>query len=205
MSDSGFDYEALRERIAGLREGAGYRTEQAIYSITEDIVNRMLELDLSRVELASRLGVSPARVTNLLRGANNFTLRTLTELAMALDCDLAIGLVPHQAGASVEREPQSEAGGAEVAAEARAVYQAERLTHTYASRDKEIREHLSSGKLKVEGDSVLMRHERDRAYRPARFRKAGTHSAMEKTNVGRRAYYRDRIIAISREMGQGLH
>jgi len=200
MSDSGDVYDALRERIAGLRDGVDYRTEHAIDSITEAIVDRMLELGLSRAELASLLGVSPARVTNLLRGTNNFTLRTLTEVAMALDCDLVIGLVPRQAGASLEHELLPEAGHAEVAAESRIVYRTARPTSTYSSRDDEIREHLASGTLRVEGDRILMRHESDGAYRPARFRKAGTHSDMEKTNVGKRAYYRDRIVAISREM-----
>ena len=44
-----------------------------------------------------------------------------------------------------------------------------------------------------------MRHERDGQYYPATFRQSSAHSAMEKTNVGERAYYRERILAVARE------
>jgi len=63
---------------------------------------RMEVLDLSRAELASRLGISPAQVTNLLRGSNNFTVRTLSEIATALGCDLVIDLVPREQDSSGE-------------------------------------------------------------------------------------------------------
>ncbi|MBA4370677.1 MAG: hypothetical protein C0418_03750, partial [Coriobacteriaceae bacterium] len=69
-----------------------------------------------------------------------------------------------------------------------------------ASRDDEIRGHLASGKLKVDGERIFMRHENEQTYQPARFRNAGTHSAKQKTNVGRRSYYRDRILAVAREI-----
>jgi hypothetical protein len=45
---------------------------------------------------------------------------------------------------------------------------------------------------------VHLRRESDQTYRAARFRKAGVHSAKEKTDVGPRAYYRDRIISVAR-------
>ena len=95
-------YKELRQRIAGLRDTAGYRTEQAIDSVTEAMAIRMEVLDLSRAELASRLGISPAQVTNLLRGSNNFTVRTLSEIATALGCDLVIDLVPREQDSSGE-------------------------------------------------------------------------------------------------------
>ncbi|MFA5845147.1 MAG: helix-turn-helix transcriptional regulator [Coriobacteriia bacterium] len=188
MSGEEHGHEGLGRRMAGLRDTADYRAEQVIDSVTEAIVDRMLELGLNRTELANLLGVSPARITNLLRGANNFTVRTLIDVSVALDCSLMIALVPHEAGRSV------------VAAESRAAYRTTRPRHPYVSRDDEIREHLVSGKLKVDGGRVYMRHESDQTYRVARFRKTGAHSAKEKTDVGRRAYYRDRIIAVAREM-----
>ena len=95
-------YKELRQRIAGMRDTAGYRTEQAIDSVTEAMAIRMEVLDLSRAELASRLGISATQVTNLLRGTNNFTARTLSEIAMALECDLVIDLVPREQDSSGE-------------------------------------------------------------------------------------------------------
>jgi transcriptional regulator with XRE-family HTH domain len=150
------------------------------------------------------MGVSPARVTNIFKGRRNFTLATLVEAAHALDCDLSIALVPRKPDAVGERRtPDGALAGASIAAEAPARYRAARgLRATRASRlrDDEIRAHLASGKLRVEGDRILMRHERDGAYHPATFRRSSAHSAMEKTNVGRRAYYRERILAVAGEM-----
>jgi len=89
-------YSELRQRIASLRDTADYRTEEAIDLVTETMAKQMQALGLGRSELATRMGVSPAQVTNLLRGSNNFTVRTLSEIAMALECDLVIDLVPHE-------------------------------------------------------------------------------------------------------------
>jgi len=200
MNDSERGHEGLQRRIAGLRDTADYRAEQVIDHITEAIVDRMLELDLNRKQLAGLLGVSPTRVTSLLRGANNFTVRTLVDVAMALDCDLTIALGARDVDITTGHRPRSDANRPEIAAESRAAYRTPRPSPGYVSRDDEIREHLASGKLKVDGDRVYMRHESDQTYRPSRFRKAGTHSDMDKTNVGRRAYYRNRILAIAREM-----
>ena len=44
----------------------------------------MRECGLSRAELASRMGVSPGRISQIL-GGENLTLRTLAALATALD------------------------------------------------------------------------------------------------------------------------
>ena len=201
MNGSKADHSALQRRIADLRDTTDYLTEQVIDDVTETIVDRMFELGLNRKELAGLLGVSPARITNLLRGVNNFTVRTLVDLAVALDCDLTVVFAAREVDASIAHRPRSAATHPIVAAESRATYRTARQSPSYASRDDEIREHLGSGKLKVDDGRVYMRHESDQGYRPARFRKAGTHSEMEKTNVGKRAYYRDRILAIAREMG----
>lgn len=200
MSASEHDHYELKRRIASLRDTADYRADQVIDGVTEAIVDRMLQLGLNRAELAALLGVTPARITNLLRGANNFTVRTLIDVAVALDCALTMGLIPHEADSPVRYGLQAKAGRPVVAAESRVAYRASGAKSTYKSRDGEIRAHLASGKLKVEGDHISMLHERDRTYRPARFRKAGARTDKEKTNVGRSAYYRDRILAVAREL-----
>ncbi len=49
------------------------------------VARRMSELSLTRSALARRLDASPAWVTQLLRGDENITLRTLGKLAVALE------------------------------------------------------------------------------------------------------------------------
>jgi Helix-turn-helix len=58
--------------------------ERLIVEVTEAIAMLLEETDVSRSELARRIGKSPAFVTKLLRGDNNFTLRTLSDVFFAL-------------------------------------------------------------------------------------------------------------------------
>lgn len=192
-------YDAFQARIAADRLTPEYRLEGAVLEITEALYIRMEELGLTRKEFAERMGVSPTRITNIFKGSCNFKLGTLVEAAHALDCELTLGLRPRDNGASGEyRLPGDK--GASAAAETRAPYaRTGSVTRADRSLDEEIRQHLVSGKLRVEGDRILLRHDRDREYHPATFRPVGT--ASEKTNVGRRAYYRSRILAIARESG----
>lgn len=194
-------YDDFQAMIAAGRLTPDYRLEGAVLEITEALYIRMEELGLTRKEFAERMGVSPARITNIFRGSCNFKLGTLVEAAHALDCELTLGLKPRDIDSTGEyRLPGAE--GPNVAAETRAPYhRTGSVTRAARSRDEEIRQHLASGKLRVEGEQVLMRHETDGSYHPATFRQASAHSAMEKTNVGRRAYYRSRILAIARETG----
>jgi transcriptional regulator with XRE-family HTH domain len=73
--------------------------ERLILEVTESIANVMDEHGVSRAELAKRLGKSPAFVTKLLRGNNNFTLRTLSDVFFSLDygARLTLGPVGHDA------------------------------------------------------------------------------------------------------------
>jgi transcriptional regulator with XRE-family HTH domain len=190
MNDGG---TGLRRRLVGVRASCDYQTEKAIDTVTEAIVDRMAELGMSRAELAASLGVTPSRITSLLRGTNNSTLRSLVDVASALDCELTVSLVPRVGGATGSARH-------EIAAESPATYRASRPATALASRDEEIRQLLESGKLRIDGDAVQMRHDRDGSYRPAVFRKASADSASLRTNVGRRAYYRDRILAIAKEL-----
>jgi transcriptional regulator with XRE-family HTH domain len=52
----------------------------------------MRERGLTRAELAERMGVSPGRVSQILGGGENLTLRTLAALSTALDARFGIGL-----------------------------------------------------------------------------------------------------------------
>lgn len=66
--------------------------ERLIIEVTEAIATLLQEQEVSRSELARRIGTSPAFVTKLLRGNNNFTLRTLSDVFFALDHSVHLAL-----------------------------------------------------------------------------------------------------------------
>jgi transcriptional regulator with XRE-family HTH domain len=60
--------------------------------LTNDISWYMRERGLTRADLAARMGVSPGRVSQILGGGENLTLRTLAALSTALDARFDIAL-----------------------------------------------------------------------------------------------------------------
>lgn len=81
-------FNAILERS---RENDAYWVEKAIIECTEEMIARMEEDEISRSELARRLGKKPAFITKLLRGDNNFTFETAVRIARALNAEF----VPH--------------------------------------------------------------------------------------------------------------
>ena len=74
------DGEALRQNVA-------YRLEGFFIDIVDNIAAELQRADpkLTRSDLAALMGVSPARVTNLLRGyKSNIELKTIVQAAIAL-------------------------------------------------------------------------------------------------------------------------
>lgn len=83
--------ETLKENLAHYRQGldgarasADYWVDGPITEFLEDVWRLMEEQKVSRAELARRIGASRAYVTKLLGGNANFTLQTMTKVAMAL-------------------------------------------------------------------------------------------------------------------------
>jgi transcriptional regulator with XRE-family HTH domain len=62
--------------------------------IVEQLLERMKSIGINRTKLAERMEVSPARVTTMLDGTNNFTIETLMRAADAVDSELALALSP---------------------------------------------------------------------------------------------------------------
>jgi transcriptional regulator with XRE-family HTH domain len=56
-----------------------------VTQLTNEVTWHMRERGLTRADLAARMGVSPGRVSQILGGGENLTLRTLAALAAALD------------------------------------------------------------------------------------------------------------------------
>ena len=63
-----------------------------VTQLTNEITFHMRECGISRADLAARMGVSPGRVSQILGGGENLTLRTLAALATALDARFGIEL-----------------------------------------------------------------------------------------------------------------
>ncbi|MFI9722801.1 helix-turn-helix domain-containing protein [Streptomyces sp. NPDC052396] len=57
---------------------------------TASLAGLLAEQELSRKELAERLGVSPGRVSQILSGDENLTLRTLASVAESLGARVQI-------------------------------------------------------------------------------------------------------------------
>jgi plasmid maintenance system antidote protein VapI len=66
--------------------------ELAILSFTGSVLERLKTLGLTKMDLANRLRSSPAYVTKLLNGRNNFTLRTMVRVARLLKSEVYIEL-----------------------------------------------------------------------------------------------------------------
>lgn len=58
---------------------------------------RAAETGITQSQIAETLGVDRAVITRALSGAGNLTLRTIADIAWALDCDVRIELAPKPA------------------------------------------------------------------------------------------------------------
>ena len=65
-------------------EARAYAREDLIYNVTEDLLVQMEELGVTKLELARRLGKSRSYVTQMLSGARNMTLGTLSDICFEL-------------------------------------------------------------------------------------------------------------------------
>jgi plasmid maintenance system antidote protein VapI len=74
-----------------------YWVDGPIVEFTEDVCMLMEKQGVSRAELARRLGTSRAYVTKLLGGNANFTLETMTKVAMALGAAVHVHVAPQGA------------------------------------------------------------------------------------------------------------
>jgi transcriptional regulator with XRE-family HTH domain len=67
--------------------------EELLFGDTSDTFDALLDsAGVTRTALAARLGVSPGRVTQLLSGGENLTLRTVAALSWALGLRAAVHL-----------------------------------------------------------------------------------------------------------------
>jgi transcriptional regulator with XRE-family HTH domain len=84
----------LSHRIEEILDSTNYQVEDLVLTLTGEFLRQMELTGTSRSELANRLGVKPPRVTRILQGNDNFTLRTVVHVADALGCRLVFTLAP---------------------------------------------------------------------------------------------------------------
>jgi transcriptional regulator with XRE-family HTH domain len=79
------------EKVTASRQGKRlYEQERAILEVTELICKLMERQNVSKSELARRIGKSKAYITQLLDGRTNMTLRTISDVLFALDSSLRV-------------------------------------------------------------------------------------------------------------------
>jgi transcriptional regulator with XRE-family HTH domain len=105
----------------GFRTGAGpdrraieNQIDDEMLALVTDLTNQiswhMSEHRITRAELAARMGVSPGRVSQILGGTENLTLRTLAALSTALEAHFDIDLSALKGGDAYTSQatPQAE-------------------------------------------------------------------------------------------------
>ncbi len=94
----------LRLGVTSGQEATEARVDEALSQLVTQLTNEinwhLHERGLTRADLASRMGVSPGRVSQVLSGGENLTLRTLASLATALDAQFELELRPPASVAS---------------------------------------------------------------------------------------------------------
>lgn len=80
----------FQDELETVRKTFEYRLEKILIQLGEDICRLMRDQQISRAEVAERLGVSRAYVTKVLNGNPNLTIKTLLKLSDALGRELAI-------------------------------------------------------------------------------------------------------------------
>src|SRR3989441_6467712 len=85
----------FKDELQTVRKTFEYRLEKILIQLGEDICRLMRDQQISRAEVAERLGVSRAYVTKGLNGNPNLTIKTLLKLSDALGRELAISFFPN--------------------------------------------------------------------------------------------------------------
>jgi len=76
--------KSFEELFEKAKERETYLSASIILEFTERLYDLMQNNNISRKELAERLGTSPAYVTKVLRGDVNFTIDSMVRLAKAV-------------------------------------------------------------------------------------------------------------------------
>ncbi|WP_233080713.1 helix-turn-helix domain-containing protein [Rheinheimera soli] len=65
-------------------ENRAYAREELVFNVTEDLLVFLEEINVSKAELARRLGKSKSYITQILSGSRNMTLGSFSDICFAL-------------------------------------------------------------------------------------------------------------------------
>jgi len=71
--------------------------EDLIYNLTEDLLVLLEDRQVTKADLAKKLGKSRSFVTQLLSGSRNMTLGTLSDICTVLDAKPSVRILPNGA------------------------------------------------------------------------------------------------------------
>ena len=91
--------------ITSQAEKRAYAREELIYNATEDLLVILEDKDITKVELARRLGKSKSYITQLLSGSRNMTLGSLSDICFALEISPKIHLPVQLAPSAHQAKP----------------------------------------------------------------------------------------------------
>jgi len=86
--------KSFKKLIEDAKKRDTFWTATLILEFTEGLQNLMGKSGISRIELAKRLGVSPAYVTKVMRGNVNFTVDSMVKLANAVGGRVHVHVAP---------------------------------------------------------------------------------------------------------------
>jgi len=99
----------LRLGVTSGEKATEARVDDELSLLVTQLMNEinwhMRDRGLTRADLASRMGVSPGRISQVLSGGENLTLRTLASLATALDARFEMDLRARESD-TVDAPPQ---------------------------------------------------------------------------------------------------
>ncbi|MYA21224.1 MAG: helix-turn-helix transcriptional regulator [Chloroflexi bacterium] len=75
----------LQDWIDEFQGDPDYEFTKVAIDVGEQIVARMEELGMTQADLARKMGVSRARISQILRGNDNLTLKSIVAVAIGLD------------------------------------------------------------------------------------------------------------------------
>jgi len=97
----------MRPTGEDVRTRRTYEEELLVGEVVETVSGLLESSQVQRKELASRLGVSPGRVSQMLSGSDNLTLRSLAAVGLALGVrfELHPVAIRDRAGTPAEHDP----------------------------------------------------------------------------------------------------
>jgi transcriptional regulator with XRE-family HTH domain len=90
-----------------------FESTRLAHDVTTQITAYLAERGITRAALASRMKITPGRVSQILSGDENLTLKTLAAVAAAVDARAEIRIVPvdaYSSGAVAAADPGGRPG-----------------------------------------------------------------------------------------------